>query len=302
MSTGVPPAPEVFRTRDGLEIPLSPPPTEDDRVTAADGPTLDDARIRRIGRDVALARRLTALGGRDIDGADVVLLAPDEDAAIAAAWCVAAGAHAVLAIDLRSPEEHERSLQAFERVWAADEPGPPPSRAAIRFIRDDPTTAELPEASAEVILGRGLLSRVANLPGTMARHARWLRPGGVMVHEYRPFHAADSPVVGPSLRMPWGHVRLDPEDLIRLLEEHHREAAADVLERLATHPSRATQSQVRDAVTAAGLAIDAWLPWVSTEDVLRLTPEILSQCRRRFPGMHADDLVGRIVRFTAHRP
>ncbi len=301
MSQSIPPAPEVFRTRDGHSIPLIPAPTAKDQSSAAAAATRDDAGIRRIGRDVALARRLTALGGRDIDGADVVLLAPDEDTAIAAAWCVAAGAGSVLAIDPRSADEHERSLEAFERVWATDESGPPPPRAAIRFIRDDPGTAELPEASADVILGRGLFSRVANLPGTLRRHARWLRPGGVMVHEYRPVHTAESPVVGGSLRMPWGHVRLDPEDLVRLLHEHHPDSATDVLGRLAEHPSRATQSQVRDATVAAGLVVDAWLPWVSTEDVLRLTPEILTQCRRRFPGIHADDLVGRVVRFTAHR-
>ncbi len=299
MSPVIPPNAEVFRTRDGREIPMDPPPPPADPVPPAES---NADRIARIGRDVALARRLTALGGRDIDGSDVVLLAPDEDAAIAAAWCVAAGAGSVLAIDHRSVAEHERSLAEFERAWPADTSEPPPSLSAIRFIEAGRGGTSLPDASADVILGRGFFSRVANLPGTVASHARWLRPGGVMVHEYRPFHAADAPVVGRPLRVPWGHVRLDAEDLDRLLREHHVGAAATVLQELANHPSRATQSQIRDAVTAAGLVVDAWLPWVSTADVLRLTPEILEECRRRFPGLHADDLVGRVVRFTAHRP
>jgi hypothetical protein len=136
----------------------------------------------------------------------------------------------------------------------------------------------------------------------MRETARLLRPGGLAYHEDNPFFALDGGHSAGTLDMPWGHVRLEPEDLERFLRTRRPDEAEDALDFLRHAINRATQADVRRAAAAAGLEVAAWLPRTRTEDLMLLEPGILAQCRRAHPAVEVVDLVSRIVRCVLRRP
>ena len=66
--------------------------------------------------------------------------------------------------------------------------------------------------------------------------------------------------------------------------------------------NRMTQDELRAGLSAAGFEIEFLLPRVRTEDLLRLTPQVLHAATARYPGCTLMDLVCRIVRVVARCP
>jgi len=310
-----------FLTRHGEVIALDPGHRGSVRLPSVTGYASssaatqggDDDAVRRyleeVGRRVDLAVRLLALAGTGVRGADVLVVGASDGAE--AVLLSAAGARTVLGTDhgesfvdteddVREPARIAMARVAAEHADALGL-GRAPVPATITYRVDDITASDLRPASVDVILSWQTLEHVPDIPAAMREMARLLRPGGTMVHEWNPFFSIDGGHSAGTLDMPWGHVRLDADDLERFLRTRRPDEADAALAFLHGAMNRATQADVRAATEAAGLRVDAFLPRTRTEDLLRLTPAILQQCRRTFPAVTVADLIGRIVRLSATR-
>lgn len=268
---------------------------------AVPGDAADTDLLRYLdatGQRVQISRRLLALGGKDLDGSDVLVIGSPDAAEVV--WCAGIGAASVVATewpdDPASPNDPARRIRdhlidlAISRARELDF-HTPPERARIRFVADDIAASSLPSASYDVIMSWHALEHVDDLTGAVREMARLLRPRGAMVHEYTPFFSIDGDGSSGRPALPWEHVRRDAAD-----RTDERPAPAP-----RTH-HRLTQRQVRTVFEDAGLVLEAWLPHPRTEDLLQLSPELLEACRRGHPDVEVVDLVSRVVRLVARKP
>lgn len=113
-------------------------------------------------------------------------------------------------------------------------------------------------------------------PGAAMRSIhRLLRPGALAFIEYNPFYSIDGAHWSGTIDIPWAHARLDDADFERALHELHPGRPEWTCRFLRTQVNRMTQADLLALAEDAGLAVEAFLPRVRTEDVMLLDSEIL---------------------------
>ena len=90
---------------------------------------------------------------------------------------------------------------------------------SVTFVEDDITTSSLEPGTFDLIVSFEVLEHVADPAGTFAAMTRLLRPGGVAYHDYNPFFSMIGGHSLATLDFPWGHARLDADDVERYLRE-----------------------------------------------------------------------------------
>lgn len=311
-----PPAGPWFDTRTGVRIPLEPGHREAVKPSGSDYNRPDSAGLadylRRVDARVGLGTHLLGLCGGELEGAHVLLVGGQEGAEAVA--LLGRGAASIVATNHGSafvPGEAEHP-----RLWAATREAAITVAASlgwrtealrsagahVRFLRDDLCASALPDASFDLLVSWQTLEHIPDPAAAMRETHRLLRPGGLAYHEYNPFLAIDGGHSPVTLDIPWGHARLDEDDIERYLRLHRPAEAEAAMEFLRDSLNGASQREIREAIDAAGLDTAAWIPRFRPEDALRVTPEILRDVRGVHPGADLLDLTCRIVRCVLQRP
>ena len=131
---------------------------------------------------------------------------------------------------------------------------------------------------------------------------RLLKPGGVGYHDYNPFFSLIGGHSLCTLDFPWGHARLDHDDVERYLRENRPDAVAQTLRFFDGSLNRMTLADMREAVGAAGLELVAVLPWSDRGLSRDLTQDVLAEVRRSYPTATIEDLLATFVSVVVRRP
>lgn len=202
-------------------------------------------------------------------------------------------------VEAEAVAAEEASLAALrERARAAaDLPS-----GSVTFVEDDITTSTLEPGSFDLIVSFEVLEHVQRPPDAFAAMARLLRPGGVMVHDYNPFFSAIGGHSLATLDLPWGHARLDAEDVARYLREIRPAEAEQALRFYRDSLNRMTQADLRAGIAGAGLELLAVIPWHQRALLPDATAQVLAEVRRNYPAVTLEDLLGTFVAVVARRP
>ena len=262
-----------------------------------------DAHQREVSQRVALAAHMLALSGATVRGARVLNVGASAGAeAIALLDLDAASVTATDGGEVYGDEavtQHESALRNRVVARAIDR-GVPVQRC--RFLIDDITASALPDRSFDLIMSWQTLEHVADPVAAWLEMHRLLAPGGRMFHEYNPFFAIDGGHSPCTLETPWGHVCCTDEEMHAHLRRLRGAGAEAAMTFFRGGLNRMTQEELRAGLSAAGFEIELLLPRLRTEDLLRVTPQVLHAVTARYPGCTLMDLVCRIVRVVARRP
>jgi SAM-dependent methyltransferase len=173
---------------------------------------------------------------------------------------------------------------------------------SVTFVEDDINTSALDPGTFDLIVSFEVLEHVADPRGAFAAMARLLRPGGVAYHDYNPFFSQIGGHSLATLDFPWGHVRLDAEDVERYLREVRPAEAAQDLRFYRDSLNRMTQADLEDAIAAAGLELIATIPWHQRSLLADVTPQVLAEVRAVYPRAMLDDLLGTFVAVVVRKP
>lgn len=174
--------------------------------------------------------------------------------------------------------------------------------AGVTFVEDDITASIIEPASLDVIVSFEVLEHVSSPDDAFAAMARLLRPGGVMYHDYNPFFSSIGGHSLVTLDVPWGHARFDDADVERYLREFRPAEADQALRFYRDNLNRMTLTDLRAAVTRAGLELVALVPLPERGLVARLSPDVLAEVRRAHPPVTIEDLLATFVVVVARRP
>lgn len=312
----------AFIDRHGTHHPLDP--TLRDRLkpgwrtmldpVAASKPPTDDAlrlRARGAAKTVAEACALIEasagdrLGGRVLevgcyDGAVAFQLSRLIDADMVASdlarYYVASRPEAV---DDAAIDDQVASLAELrERARKAADAAP----GAVRFVEDDITHSTQPSVSFDAIVSFEVLEHVRRPDLAFAEMARLLRPGGIAYNLYNPFLSINGGHSLCTLAFPWGHARLDVDDLRRYLEEL-RPTEVDQASRFYRESLNGmTLAELRRIVPEVGLELVAVFPWFDRKQTQELEPRYLAEVERVHPTATVDDLLATFVTVIARRP
>jgi SAM-dependent methyltransferase len=171
----------------------------------------------------------------------------------------------------------------------------------VAFVEDDITASTLEPGSFDAIVSFEVLEHV-DAHRAFASMARLLRPGGVGYHDYNPFFALNGGHALCTLDFPWGHARLDADDVERYVREVRPGEAAQALRFYRENLNRMTQADLRVWVAEAGLELVAMLPWNDRSLAARLGDDVLGEVRRAYPAATVADLLGTFVAVVVRRP
>lgn len=172
----------------------------------------------------------------------------------------------------------------------------------VTFVEDDVTESTLEPGGFDLIVSFEVLEHVRWPADAFAAMARLLRPGGLMYHDYNPFFSANGGHSLATLDLPWGHVRLDDEDVERYFRELRPTEADQALRFYRDSLNRMTRADLRAAIEGAGLEFLAAIPWNQRALVPDATPQVLAEVRRTYPAATIEDLLGTFVAVVARRP
>jgi SAM-dependent methyltransferase len=175
-------------------------------------------------------------------------------------------------------------------------------QGTVEFIEDDIGASTLEQDSFDLIVSFEVLEHVRRPHDALAGMARLLRPGGVIYHDYNPFFSVIGGHSLVTLDLPWGHARLDDNDVERYLREIRPSEAEQALRFYRESLNRMTQADLRAAVSGAGLELVALLPWNQRSLTSELSREVVADVRRNYPTATIDDLLGTFVIVIARRP
>jgi hypothetical protein len=132
--------------------------------------------------------------------------------------------------------------------------------------------------------------------------ARLLRPGGVVYHDYNPFFAENGGHSLVTLDLPWGHARLDADDLERYLREV-RPSEADQAGRFYRESlNRMTLADLRAAISQARLEPLAIVPWFDRSLIKRMPSTAVADVQSNYSTATVEDLLATFVVVIARRP
>lgn len=284
-----------------------------DAATASAAPSDEDlrGRVRKAVKSVTeLERLLATTAGASVTGRILEVGCYDGSAAFELSRRPRT---TVVASDLARYYVVQRPGQVVEDAVAAEQVALAALRERARtiagvaegrvtFVEDDITASSLEPGSFDLIVSFEVLEHVRRPADALAAMARLLRPGGLMYHDYNPFFSALGGHSLATLDLPWGHARLDPEDVERYLREIRPAEADQALRFYQDSLNRMTQSDLRAAIDGAGLELLAAIPWHQRALVPDATAEVLAEVRRTYPAATVEDLLGTFVAVVARRP
>ena len=175
-------------------------------------------------------------------------------------------------------------------------------RSQAQFVFGDITTKTgFEEASFDVIYSYTVLEHLIDLPTALAEMCRLLKPGGIMIHLYNPWWAVNGGHTPGILDCPWGHLRIDLEDLLRYFDTVRpnevpvaRPSFLQVLNR--GFPI----AEVQHLLIDSGFEIRLWEEVPARHQLLAdLTSDVARDCFRLNPGISMADLLSKDVFFVA---
>lgn len=258
---------------------------EVDRLLAATTGDGVSGRVLEIGcYDGSTAFELSRLSGTSVVASDLaryyVVQRPGQPASHALA------------------EEELALARIRERVRIlADRP-----EGCVTFVEDDITASTLEPGTFDLIVSFEVLEHLARPLDGFAAMARLLRPGGRMYHDYNPFFSNIGGHSLATLDFPWGHVRLDADDIERYLREIRPSEADQALRFYRDSLNRMTQADLRGVIAAAGLELVTVLPWYQRNLIPDATSEVLAQVRATYPAVTLEDLLATFVIVMARKP
>ena len=308
--------------RHGVRHPLDP--RHRDRLKPAWRSMLDPEAASRPPTDEALAGRVTraerivdealalveAASGGGLDGP--ILEVGCYDGSVAFRLAAVTGARVVASDMARyyvvqrpgEPDEAQVAEQQValailrERMRLASGAAP----GAVEFVEDDITASVLEDGSCGAIVSFEVLEHLADPAAAFAAMRRVLRPGGLGYHLYNPFLSINGGHSLCTLDFPWGHARLDREDLDRYLRELRPDAATQTLRWIGESLNRMTLTDLRAAIAAGGLELLACVPWSDRSQAPKLAGGVLDEVRRTYPNATAEDLLATFVAVVVRRP
>jgi SAM-dependent methyltransferase len=204
--------------------------------------------------------------------------------------------------DVPTPADLERQqrvlaeLRERARIVAGIKPG------RVAFVEDDITRSTLEPGSFDVIVSFEVLEHVLDPRAGFTAMATLLKPGGVMYHDYNPFFASNGGHSLVTLDFPWGHARLDDADVERYVREIRPAEVDQGLRFYRESLNRMTRTDLAAALDAAGLETMVILPWTQRSLIPQLTPEIVGEVRRIYPGVRPEELLQTFVGVVARKP
>jgi SAM-dependent methyltransferase len=194
--------------------------------------------------------------------------------------------------------EQDRLVRLRERVRVMA--GRP--EGSVTFVEDDISNSRLEPGSFDLIVSFEVLEHVQRPAAALEAMARLLRPGGLIYHDYNPFFSNIGGHSLATLDLPWGHARLDGDDVERYLREIRPAEADQALRFYRDSLNRMTLGELRDGLAAAGLEALAIIPWYQRSLVTEATPQVLSEVSATYPAATHDDLLATFVAVVARRP
>jgi SAM-dependent methyltransferase len=172
----------------------------------------------------------------------------------------------------------------------------------VQFIEDDITASALQDRAFDAIVSFEVLEHLQRPEAAFKAIFRLLKPGGIGYHDYNPFFSLIGGHSLCTLDFPWGHARLDREDVERYLREFRPDHVNQTLRFFDQSLNRMTLADLRSTVSDAGLELLAAIPWSERTLVARLTPEVLREVRRNYPSATVEDLLATFVAVVVQRP
>jgi SAM-dependent methyltransferase len=315
-----PPLPP-FRDRFGIEHPLDPGLRDKLKPNwrtmcdpaQASAPPNDDAlqaRLRKASKSAAELERILALTtGGSLVGRILEVGCYDGSAAFELSGRPGT---TVVASDMARYYVVQRPGQVEESAIASEDGNLHDLRERVRalagrpegsvtFVEDDITASTLEPGSFDLIVSFEVLEHLQRPNDAFAAMARLLKPGGLMYHDYNPFFSSIGGHSLVTLDLPWGHARLDPEDVERYLREIRPAEAEQALRFYRDSLNRMTLVDLDAAIAAAGLEPIAVIPWFQRSLVGDATPDVLAEVRRTYPPVSHADLLATFVAVVARR-
>lgn len=198
--------------------------------------------------------------------------------------------------DLTAQQAVLAELRERARTIAGVDPG------RVRFVEDDIADSRLEAGSFDAIVSFEVLEHVGRPAEAFSSMARLLKPGGIAYHDYNPFFSAKGGHSLCTLDFPWGHARLDEADFERYVEKLRPAEVDQALRFFRESLNRMTLSDLRTAVSSAGLDLVAVIPWSERALVPDLGPDVVAEVRTNYPTATVDDLLGTLVGVVVRRP
>jgi 2-polyprenyl-3-methyl-5-hydroxy-6-metoxy-1,4-benzoquinol methylase len=173
--------------------------------------------------------------------------------------------------------------------------------ATVEFVEDDLIDSRLPSGSFDFVMSFEVLEHLRDPAMGFAAMARLLRPGGIAYHEYNPFFSSIGGHSLCTLDFPWGHARLDRDDVARYLDEVRPAEATQALRFFEESLNRMSLAGLRAAAEGAGFEVVALLPWADRSLTAGATPDVLADVVRIYPDVALMDLLATFVTIVARR-
>jgi SAM-dependent methyltransferase len=154
-----------------------------------------------------------------------------------------------------------------------------------------------------IITSTSVLEHVMDLPAALREMRRLLADDGVLIHSYHPYFGPDG---GHALAIPdcpWGHLRLpkhEYEAYMRRFRPHEYDAAISWINQglNRAHPI----SDMLAALSSSGFEILLWREDAAQPSMLKgLSPQVVRESLRNYPGISLRDLITRTVSFVAKK-
>jgi SAM-dependent methyltransferase len=172
----------------------------------------------------------------------------------------------------------------------------------VSFIEDDITHSTLPPGTFDAVVSFEVLEHLLDPAAAFAAMTGLLKPGGILYHDYNPFFAINGGHSLVTLDVPWGHARFSDDDVERYLREIRPSEAETALRFYRESLNRMTRTELTAAIDGAGLRTIAIIPWTQRSLAAQLSPAIVSEVRRTYPRLVAEELLGTFVTVVAQKP
>lgn len=157
--------------------------------------------------------------------------------------------------------------------------------------------------SFDWIQSSSVIEHIADLEAAFREMHRLLKPGGLIIHDYNPYFSLNGGHAFGVLDAPWGHARLDAEEMGLYLKRFRPHEAEPALEWLSTSlPRSHAIGHVQACILKAGFDLCLWEESVQERHLALATREIFEECLSVNPQITLADLTASMIRFVARRP